>query len=473
MKKFLLSVIVLMITGTTSAFSQVKIYNDQRDELSGIVWRLAGAEEFNQKLYASYQKDIETYFAKFTKHPLMDFIRSMREDPFLVAYNAVSGATDVFKIENGIVQIGSAEVVSQYTSIDKRWTVDNMNRYVSLLNDFYRKSKFERFYETHQPLYQRYVDSLKVVIDGIDTKWFETFYGIPLKDFDVVSCLSYGGGNYGGEYNLAGVQYRKITIGGGYDIDIAGVSGAYKGIIMHELNHMFSTKIIQPYKDQLMPSAQKIFPYVEQQVTKLGHGEAFTVVLESLNELFALMHSKDVRGVILRHEIMAAYRQGFPWIERAIRYMDNFYANRDIYSSIADFMPQLVGFINLTADNMDAIMEDSKRTPRVVATFPAYGSVVDTTLKEVRIQFSHPMSAGISHDGVLEREDVLSFRKPFDENDDGIDFYWADDYTIVYPVTTVLEKGKQYGIQIHQGVLCRKNTGVAVDQPYTLIFQVE
>lgn len=467
MKKLLLSVIVLMITGTTSAFSQVKIYNDQRDELSGIVWRLAGAEEFNKNISdKKYAKDIKTYFAKFTKHPIMDFIRSMREEPLYVGYDAVSGAADVLKIENGEVKISSVEDVVKLTTQDTRWTIDNMNRYAVLLNDFYGKSKFEQFYTAHQPVYQRYIDSLKVVVDGIDTQWFESFYGIPLKDFEVTSCPSYDVSNFGS------ISDFEITIGGWFRLDVEQkYNNGLKNVILHELNHVFSYKIIEPYLEQMRPAAEKIFPYVEEQVTKLGHGEALTVVQESLNELFTIMYSKETKNPQLIYRIFGAYHQGYLWTDKAIKYMDTFYANRDIYPSIADFMPKLVEFINLVPNDIDELAKNYKNAPKIVSSFPAHCSAVSDTLKEVRFRFSHPMLVGMCHNNVIPS--VLSFQKPYNKNDKEDGFYWADDYTLVYPVTVALKKGKQYGTQIGKGVLRRKDTGVTVQKTYDLIFTVE
>ena len=83
---------LLSICVSTLSFAQSNVRVDEIQELSAIVWRLAKCEEYNTRINPQYLSDVETYFADFKEHPVMDFIRDMRagKDTFsVVAYNSV------------------------------------------------------------------------------------------------------------------------------------------------------------------------------------------------------------------------------------------------------------------------------------------------------------------------------------------------------------------------------------------------
>lgn len=73
MKKTVLILMAFMI----SAFCEAKwrVYVDERQELSAIVWRLAGCEEYSGRIIPGYATEIEQSFGKFKNHPVMEFIR--------------------------------------------------------------------------------------------------------------------------------------------------------------------------------------------------------------------------------------------------------------------------------------------------------------------------------------------------------------------------------------------------------------
>ncbi len=83
--------------------------------------------------------------------------------------------------------------------------------------------------------------------------------------------------------------------------------------------------------------------------------------------------------------------RGFIWMRRSMDFMENFYAHRDLYPHIEDFMPQLIAFLNFTADNFDSVLtEYQNRHPYITNVYPAVNSDI-TGFNEIIITFSEPM----------------------------------------------------------------------------------
>jgi hypothetical protein len=139
--------------------------------------------------------------------------------------------------------------------------------------------------------------------------------------------------------------------------------------------------------------------------------------------------------------------RGFVWMRRAMKLMDNFSENRNLYPYIEDFMPQIITFINSCGDNIEQIVfEYNHSNPYIVNVFPGLNTVVSSNIKEIRVNFSCPMhnSYGIfdskQPDVVFPKTHGLGIGKGWNE----------DRTTFIIPVE--LEKGKNYGLRLPAGV---------------------
>ena len=52
---------------------------DERVELLSIVFRLAGAYEYNDTIYNAYTDQIKTHYEPFNDHPVIEFARQVHE----------------------------------------------------------------------------------------------------------------------------------------------------------------------------------------------------------------------------------------------------------------------------------------------------------------------------------------------------------------------------------------------------------
>ncbi|MDH6311244.1 hypothetical protein M2448_004210, partial [Dysgonomonas sp. PF1-14] len=389
--------LLLSIIAVLPTLAQLKTKVDERFELTSIAFRLAGAEEYTNNEVSGYISDIDNYFSKYKNHALIGYIKKIRERDE-IAYNAISGSTNLLEIKKGKVQIKQGVNIANYIKDDDRWSEVTLIEYFRLLNIFYKDTKFQHFFNTHTDFYKQTEARLDDVVSKINISWFESFFGEPLKDPAIYASLCNGRNNYAlpssGHIDNH-IEKFGIVIGCN-QIDEAGIpvfdAISLTPIIIHEFCHHFTNPLVDKYDNELISSAEKIFPYVKDQLYRVAYNTPNSIYREGFNNLFVNMYYRENPTTTDKHEIAKNERHGFIWMERAICFMDNFYYNRKVYPYIDDFMSQLTGFLEFVSKNIETIVNEYKnKNPYVVNIFPILDSKVDSSLKEITIYFSHPM----------------------------------------------------------------------------------
>ena len=487
MKKYILT-ITCMFCCFFAASAQRHACVDEVQELSAIVWRLAGCEEYNNGMYEEYAKDIEDYFGIYKDHPVMEHIRKMRNKPDsadIVAINSVPVAASAMEIRNGHVEVRkeykSRENADKYFKAeDDRWNVDDFFRYVRLMDDFYRKSKFHDFFEAHSDLYAQYIEIVEPQISSIAPEWFEDFYG---TGFPAVSAIVSPGYSI---HNFSGYDGDALCpiIGMLYSPEYLKMMGdIYVVTFLHEISHTFSSTVTKPYKNTLREVGEKIFPYIEDEVSRYGYGDPEVFMTEALNEVWSILYLRDRLGMDVCDMVARWERRGMIWTGRTVRFMDYFYEHRDMYPTINDFMPQLVGFMSNIADNIDAISRQWRfehcEPIYVESVYPAPGTVVPADLEEIKITFSRPMDGAVAvrpldMDGCLpiyaDTSEEIEALGIDPENTD----YWSDDRkTLSLKICTRLRQGRKYGIKIPGGFMGGRYGNPRFNDDIDIWFEVE
>ena len=447
---------------TAAATSKVTAFVDEKQELSATVWILAGCEEYDRGVYPPYYRDIQRYFKDFKSHPVMEFIREMRDAPdtvYVVSYNSVPCAARLLYIEDGHVRVKEGIDIAEYfRTQDPRWTEENFLKYAALLDDFYVKSDYHRFFEKHSKLYREYADSLQVGMRRlIDPEWFQDVYGEPLPDVSACVSPAYAWNNYSGPDTLTQrlLGYERT----GY-YPLIGVSSKPKyasnmnvkgQTTIHEISHSFTSPVLEQYEDELLEIGEAIYPYVAQELYRAGY-DASAVCGEFFNSLMTNLYLKEVYPSVLRNSIKADQKHGFVWMNEAVDFMDRFSENRDKYRTIDDFMPEFVEYMRSVASRMDSIA----RRPTVKEIIPAVGSTVSPDLEEIRVIFSEPVGNVFGYLPDPERERIwpntwARYRRMAKKiGRDGEFGYYENDTTFVFKIGVPLESGKEYGVKVRE-----------------------
>ncbi len=451
---------------TAAATSKVTAFVDEKQELSATVWILAGCEEYDRGVYPPYYRDIQRYFKDFKSHPVMEFIREMRDAPdtvYVVSYNSVPCAARLLYIEDGHVRVKEGIDIAEYfRTHDPRWTEENFLKYAALLDDFYVKSDYHRFFEKHSRLYREYADSLQAGMRRlIAPEWFQDVYGEPLPDVSACVSPAYAWNNYSGPDTLTQrlLGYERT----GY-YPLIGVSSKPKyasnmnvkgQTTIHEISHSFTGPVLEQYEDELLEIGEAIYPYMEQELYWAGY-DASAVCGEFFNSLMTNLYLKEVYPSALRESINTDQNHGFVWMNEAVDFMDRFTDNRDRYRTIDDFMPEFVEYMRSVVSRMDSIA----RRPTVKEIIPAVGSTVSPDLEEIRVIFSEPVETEMydvrtnpGYEPVIPNKWARYNRMAKKIGRDGELVYYENDNTFVIKIGLPLESGKEYGIRVLEGTV--------------------
>ena len=448
---------------------QLSAKTDERIELTGAVFRLAGIPEYKEGYITEYNSDIDSCFSDFRFGELTAYIVRLRNEEKL-GYGSVAASALCLKIEDGKVKIDDDINLSERLGFGYGWKDEKtFRKYVRLLNDFYVKSDFHSFYENHRPLYEQAIAGMDDVLQYFNTEWFGEFFGIKRDMPNIYVAMGHGKSNYSvGDANA-------IIIGGQVQYSVEMLYP-----IVHETCHGYSNPMFLEYWPQMKEASEEMYPYVADIIAQYGYDGAFTAMMEWLNDLFSLMYYRDNLQFIgermvslfalvdpdikLNEDILKTMfitpkcnemtERGFIWFPRSVQFMENFYLYRDIYPHINSFMPQLAAFVNDAARNYDRIkFEFEHRRPYIVNMFPANGSNIwEEKADEIRITFSKPMSNGIYSTGRNFDDDELEILPLAETDDENLSdcAYWADDRTYVLKIDrSSLEKDKKYGLRLH------------------------
>lgn len=438
MKKIILFILCLQ---SIVVAAQLKSHVDERVELTSLVFRLAGAEEYVNNEVKKYTDDVDAFFGKYKNHELIQFARKIR-DRDSVAYNAVIKTNSLLQIKNGNVELVENADIDCLLQ-DPRWKRETFLTFVDLLNKFYKDTNFQKFFKDHRPLYSEVEKRFDTFLSHVNTGWFLRFFGKPLESPVIHISLLNGLSNYGGPGCSDGgsifIGCSRVDKDGIPDFNYYNHFSLFYALI-HELCHIFTSPISERYSNELSYAGDLIFPYVKEDLLKVAYGNAATMLSEGLNNLCTLLYCKDNEvPPFLEYHVRIYENHGFIWLQRAMKFMENF--KRGNYSTIEDFMPQYIGFMNFSAKNIEQIIfENEHRNPYVVEVYPSIGSTVSANIHAIRVDFSAPMA---SHGISFSKDTTLIFPE-FDGP-----AYFTSEKTLIIPVK--LEKSKNYGFILPAG----------------------
>ena len=385
MKK-LFVVCICLLFAVENGHAQLRSRVDERFELTSIMFALAGAPEYCSIGIPSYLQDIIDELTPYQESEPINYVRVLNQR-YLIGYNAVSGTAAMMEIVDGEVRLQPQYDVADVVKYDNRWTEELFTTYLEMVNRFYRESDFHAFFTAHRPLYDEVTAQMDALLDGTVPDWFRSFFGKPLAgDIEVYVSLTNGPSNYA----IPG----GILIGSGTGVGngqpyIDGFNAPF--LVIHELSHHYTNPLFLEWWPRIEPAANVIYPHIADMMRTIGYGDASSALCEWMNDLFVIMYMTETGNENIPMYTALEMNKGFFWMERSVDFMRNFYADRERYPHVGDFMPQLVAFINYIADNFDLVLaEYENRRPYITNVYPAVGSDI-SGFEEIVITFSEPM----------------------------------------------------------------------------------
>ncbi len=490
MNKFFLTLVLFFCGIWISAQPNVSV--DERFELTGVAFRLTGDEIFIHKVPENYVADIDSCFSKYKDHELVRYLRKMiearkRHFDFSVIADL---AADVEITPKGIVWTRKWEAFyesEEYSQRDNAWSRAELKEYLRLLNKFYKDTKFHQFFVAHSSFYAVAEENMRQIVGRIDTAWFSDFFGQPFSLENVWVVPANGRHNFSlNRTDARGVEHHHCVMGFTGRMDSMADLSKFT-VLIHEICHNYNNPVCDRYRDSFQTISDSIYPYVMDDLNFRHYGYS-SILYEGMNRLceyayYQAHHSMD--SAMLEENIFYEELNGYIWLGEMLDYLKVFYLNRDRFPNYEAFMPQLVSFMQQVVDNLHIYYLPKRRMynmlwPKIVATYPANGSVVDTNIDKVIIIFSRPMQdvrvvSFVDGDNILPLPLKHGCKYKNEKGEWEFDYestecpYWKDQYTYVLPLSEPLKPKSRYGFNV-PGFFSEKQFYFCV-KSYDLIFE--
>lgn len=399
-KKFLC---VCMVALSLFSFAQEQLMPkvDERVEIVSIVFRLAGAEEYSQDYNKKYAADINTYFEPYKNAEVVRFVQENRNRNGL-GYDAVMSMALHLSFKNKKFSLTK----EKESTLEKRWKNVEVNTFISLLNAFYKKTDFQKFFNSHSAGYAKAEQEYRQSILGdFNQGWYSRFYGkAPNEEYQIILGYGNGGGNYG--ITLHPEHHKTIVyaVAGVWNFDPDGNvkfdKNEFQPLLIHEFNHSFVNYILdmKNYKSELKDPAEKIYSLVEKEMKSQAYGDWETMINESLVRAAVIRYMMDNRypQSSIDEEIQVQRGRKFLWIKELTDLLGNYERNRKTYPTLESFYPEIITFYKDLEPRLQGIIDSQ---PKVVSVSPDMMDKdnVDPKITEIIITFSKEMSGkGVS-----------------------------------------------------------------------------
>lgn len=420
MKYFLILLYTIFYSLGFCNATPLKPIVDERFELTSIMFGLAGVPEYCQCNIPSYLQDVIDELAPYEQTEAINYVRELNQF-HQIGYNVVAKTAEILEIKNGQIKLLEKYNISKISEFDPRWNSDMFAKFLTLTNDFYRQSNFHRFFKKHSELYKLAEKRTEELLSNEIDDWFISFYGKSLewnRDLKIYVSLWNGPHNY--------------SIPGGVVIgmrsDTEGLPAPNKDntlrVLIHELSHHFMNPIVDRYWEQMQAAAVRLYASTKDIFSaKSAYSGERAIMCEWLTELSAIMYQYENKSPWVKFLIKRKTEEGFIWMQRSIDFMTHFYSEREKYPYFENFMPQIIDFLNYSANNVDMIMREyDTRKPYITEVYPTIGTDI-SNVSQIEITFSEPMlgSHGFNGAGNTGAE-VLPVER----------VQWSDNYRKLY-----------------------------------------
>lgn len=377
-------------------------FNEGVDLLS-MVWRLMGDRVYNYSTIPGYCAKADAYFAPFKNHPVVEKAREYSESG--IGYDAVASyGLHLVISSDGKISFNEQFAKNGDTSFD-RWTEQQKEEFLPLLEDFYRESEFHKWYLSTAPVQGEAKQAFAKVASQLDMNWFDTFFGPRPENsqFQIVLSILCGVNNYGcsatmksgGERLSPVISCCQVDDGGNlfYNTDIV------VPIIVHEFCHSYCNPLNARYWNGMKKNATAVFKLNDEKLSAM----AYTTPEIMMDETFVrscviryqLSHGRADQKAVLVAEPMD---MGFLLTADVVDALNQYEQQRGHYARMNDFMPQIVKTVN--AFNCKKIEKFLKKQKRHNATYTCniQDGATDIPSGEFNlvITFSKPIVPGVA-----------------------------------------------------------------------------
>ena len=442
-KLFAVLFITLLSAQISLAQNPVPVHFDECVDLMATIWRLSGSSEYNLCKVPSYAHEVDSVFAPFKDHLVVQLARLHQQENGIGYDAVVSYGLHLSLTENGTIILNDGFMENSDVSFD-RWPDQQKKEFLDPLNDFYRISHFHDWYLKQEDMHKKFGDAFEAINQQVDYGWFDNYFGPQSEStFRIVLSLLVGPNNYGCSAQLKDGSTALSPVIGNCHVD-ENENAFYNAnsvlpIVIHEFCHHYCNPLNAQFWPLMSQSAQKVFKEKEGQLRQYAYGSAKTMMDETFVRASVIRyletHYPQVEESALVKE---EERQGFILVQTLCDALKSYEQQRETYAAMSDFMPVYVKAVN--DFDLKQYKKQQKQQAKLNATYKVN---MKSGAKNVPsgpfllvIEFSKPMTESISLYMSASGADFPPVNG----------YAWRDDKTL--EVSFLLEPSHQYGFVV-------------------------
>lgn len=353
--------IVFFISALCAKARTIDVQVNENVELMSILARMAGYPEYNMDLAGKYIKDIDVYFKDHSGHPAIKYMQKVRRSS-RISYDAVMSMAIHLVNRNGHFSL----IEENVPTLEKRWKGVDKSDFLLYLNQFYKDTDFNKFFNDHRGLYEKGLESYRMnVMKHLNIDWYPKFYGNePQETFSVIIGFCNGGGIYGINRKVVGKKKEVFAIVGYYvdNNDFPMYNRDCLPLLVHEFNHSFINYLLDENKYsghvmELEQAAIDLFLSSRWSMMKQAYGNWKTVVNESLVRAAVICYMLDNKynREDVANELSEQVQRNFRWMPELVTLMRKYEKKRKRYETLEEYYPHIIKFFK------DYANEENKR----------------------------------------------------------------------------------------------------------------
>jgi hypothetical protein len=358
MKNFLM--IFLLCGFAINSKAEVKAEASETIELTSILSRLAGYNEYVSNEGGSYISDVDSWFGKYKEHNAVSYFTQLRNQ-YGIMYDAIASLAIHLTTDNGTLRRHP-----DISYLDTRWSAVDLDYLLIQLSDFYQETDFHDFFTSHTDYYKRALSAYNNnVLPYFHEEWFHNFYGTNTKDeYKVIIGFCNGNNNYGVKRKVSDGEREVYNICC-YSESASSFSDgmSYAGTLIHEFNHSYINPLLDdsPTNAALVQKCgEGLYMLSKNMMNNMAYGNWSTVVNESLVRAASIiyMSENEFPASFIKKEILEQRNIGFTWMAELVKAMYDYTTQRSQYATLNDYYPEIVKCLANYVDNINSIIQE-------------------------------------------------------------------------------------------------------------------
>jgi hypothetical protein len=395
--------VLLALSGAPLQAQNVRVVDDQRAEVIAILFRIAGASDFNNGNVQPYIRQLDSAFQPYKNHPVFAEVNRLR-NAHGIALSAVTSMAP--QITDPLTFRERSPIDSPSSTLDPSWHGAEARVFLSEARDFAKVAHVADFLRKQQPVFDSATARTQRLVDTkTHLGWFTKFFSEPSHDLLIISpLLGSSNGNFGANFH-DGATHERYAFLGVPSGDAAGFPVLHPetvATLIHELNHSYVNHVLDSVRTRLRRAGDRIFPVVHTAMSGLAYTDAQTMFNESLVRAavirYLLTNDGDAAG---RREMQIQRGLGFVWMDELVALLGQYESNRATYPTFSAFAPRIIQYYDDLAPRIASVRDAyESRRPRIISTSISNDSRnVDPSLRELILTFDKPVNGGTTLKG--------------------------------------------------------------------------